>query len=72
MTTRYEFALKGCRHLAKLHHFKAPGLPSVYLLNGVKLERDADYGELVTIDQLPDLSWPSPSPSPSSGPTVFL
>jgi DNA-binding transcriptional regulator YiaG len=27
----------------------------VYLRNGVKIERDAEYGELVTIDHLPDL-----------------
>jgi DNA-binding transcriptional regulator YiaG len=55
MTAHYEFALKGRRHLAKPYHFKASGLPNVYLLSGVKIERDADYGELVTIDHLPDL-----------------
>jgi transcriptional regulator with XRE-family HTH domain len=55
MTTRYEFALKGRRHLAKPYHFTASGLPNVYLLNGVKIERDADYGGLVTIDHLSDL-----------------
>jgi putative transcriptional regulator len=55
MTARYEFALKGRRHLAKPYHFKASGLPNVYLLSGVKIERDADHGELVTIDHLPDL-----------------
>lgn len=55
MTARYEFALKGRRHLAKPYHFKASGLPNVYLLSGVKIERDANYGELVTIDHLPDL-----------------
>ena len=55
MTARYEFALKGRRHLAKPYHFKASGLPNVYLLSGVRIERDADYGELVTIDHLPDL-----------------
>ncbi len=55
MTARYEFALRGRRHLAKPYHFKASGLPNVYLLNGVKVERDAEYGELVTIAHLPDL-----------------
>jgi transcriptional regulator with XRE-family HTH domain len=55
MSARYDFALKGRRHLAKPYHFKASGLPNVYLLSGVKIERDADYGELVTIDYLPDL-----------------
>jgi DNA-binding transcriptional regulator YiaG len=55
MTARYEFAIKGRRHLPEPYHFKASGLPNVYLLSGVKIERDADYGELVTIDRLPDL-----------------
>jgi DNA-binding transcriptional regulator YiaG len=55
MTARYEFALKNRRLLAKPYHFKASGLPNVYLLNGVKIARDAEYGELVTIDHLPDL-----------------
>jgi DNA-binding transcriptional regulator YiaG len=55
MTTLYEFALKGRRHLNTPYHFKACGLPNVYLLSGVKIEPDADYGELVTIDKLPEL-----------------
>jgi DNA-binding transcriptional regulator YiaG len=55
MTARYEFALKGRRGLPKAYHFKGSGLPNVYLLNGVKVEQDPDYGELVTIDHLPDL-----------------
>jgi hypothetical protein len=38
----YEFVLKGRRHLAKPYHFKASGLPNVYLLNGAKIARDAD------------------------------
>jgi DNA-binding transcriptional regulator YiaG len=55
MTESYAFALRGRRHLGKPYHFKASGLPNVYLLNGVRIERDPDYGELVTIDHLPDL-----------------
>jgi DNA-binding transcriptional regulator YiaG len=55
MTARYDFALKGRRRLAEPYHFKASGLPNVYLQNGVKIERDADYGDLVSIDHLPDL-----------------
>jgi DNA-binding transcriptional regulator YiaG len=55
MTARYEFTLKGRRHLPKAYHFKASGLPNVYLLNGVKIERDAEYGDLVSIDHLTDL-----------------
>lgn len=54
-TARYAFALKGRRHLPKPYHFKGSGLPNVYLLSGVKIERDAEYGELVTIDRLPEL-----------------
>jgi putative transcriptional regulator len=55
MTARYEFAIKGRRHLPKPYHFKGSGLPNVYLLNGVKIEHDPDYGDLITIDRLPDL-----------------
>jgi DNA-binding transcriptional regulator YiaG len=55
MTARYEFALKGRRPLAEPYHFKASGLPDVYLRSGVKIERDADYGDLVAIDRLPNL-----------------
>jgi DNA-binding transcriptional regulator YiaG len=55
MTWRYEFTLKGRRHLPKPYHFKASGLPNIYLLSGVKVERDADYGELVAIEHLPEL-----------------
>ena len=57
MTARYEFALKGRRHLAKPYHFKAAGLPNVYLLSGVKIERDLGYAEVVTVDRLPGLIW---------------
>ena len=55
MTARYELSFKGRRQLPKPYHFKGSGLPNVYLLNGVRIERDADYGDLVTIDHLPDL-----------------
>jgi len=55
MTARYEFAIKGHRPAPKPYHFVASGLPNVYLLNGVKIENDPDYGKLVTIDSLPNL-----------------
>ncbi len=55
MTARYELSFKGRRQLPKPYHFKGSGLPNVYLLNGVRIERDADYGDLVTIDHLPEL-----------------
>jgi hypothetical protein len=54
-TARYEFAIKGRKRNPKPYHFKGSGLPNVYLLNGVKIERASDYGELITIDSLPDL-----------------
>jgi DNA-binding transcriptional regulator YiaG len=55
MTTRYTFSLKGRQALAKPYHFKGAGLPNVYLRSGVKIEKDQDYGELVTIEKLPGL-----------------
>jgi hypothetical protein len=55
MPPHYDFTLKGRRHLAEPYHFTASGLPNVYLHNGVRIERDPDYGELVTVDHLPDL-----------------
>ena len=55
MTARYEFSIKGRKHSAKPYHFKGSGLPNVYLLSGVTIEQDDEYGELVTIDSLPDL-----------------
>ena len=55
MIMRYEFALKGRKRNAKPYHFKNSGLPNVYLFNGVTIEQDEEYGELVTIASLPDL-----------------
>jgi DNA-binding XRE family transcriptional regulator len=55
MSERYEFAIKGRKRLSAPYHFKASGLPNVYLLNGVKFETDPDYGELVTFEHMPDL-----------------
>jgi DNA-binding transcriptional regulator YiaG len=55
MTARYEFALKGHRHLQKAYHFKGSGLPNVYLLSGVKIECDPEHGELITVEKLPEL-----------------
>jgi DNA-binding XRE family transcriptional regulator len=55
MSSRYDFAIKGRKRLPAPYHFKASGLPNVYLLNGVKFETDPDYGELVSFERLPDL-----------------
>jgi DNA-binding XRE family transcriptional regulator len=57
MTARYEFAIKGRRHLPKPYRFTGSGLPNVYLLNGVTMRADPDYGNVVKIDNLPDLFW---------------
>jgi DNA-binding transcriptional regulator YiaG len=52
---RYTFSLRGSRPLNKPYHFKGAGLPNVYLRSGVKIEKDPDYGELVTIERMPEL-----------------
>lgn len=49
MTQRAEFFIKGRPNLAEPYHFKAAGLPGIYLLNGVEFENDPDYGELISI-----------------------
>jgi len=43
------------RQLDTPYHFTGSGLPDVYLLSGVNVEQDAEYGELITIDRLPEL-----------------
>jgi DNA-binding transcriptional regulator YiaG len=52
---RYTFSLRGRRPLDKPFLFKGAGLPNVYLRSGVKIEKDPDYGELVTIEKMPEL-----------------
>ncbi|MGH6816533.1 MAG: helix-turn-helix domain-containing protein [Hyphomicrobiaceae bacterium] len=49
MTDRREFYIKGRKRLPEPYHFKAVGLPDVYLLNGVTFEDDPDHGPLMTI-----------------------
>jgi putative transcriptional regulator len=55
MTPRAEFYIKGRRLLDKPHHLKGIGLLNVYLLNGVSVDNDADYGKLVTVEDIPGL-----------------
>jgi len=55
MNVRAEFYIKGRRLLDKPFHLKAIGLPNVYLLNGVSIEQDADYGTLIAIEDIPGL-----------------
>jgi DNA-binding transcriptional regulator YiaG len=52
---RYVFSLRGRRPLDKPYLFKGAGLPNVYLRSGVKIEKDPDYGKLVTIERMPEL-----------------
>jgi len=49
MTDRAEFYIKGREHLPEPYHFKAAGLPNIYLLNGVTFEDDPDHGPLITV-----------------------
>ncbi len=55
MSTRMEFYISGKPKLEKPYHLKGIGLPNVYLLNGVEIENDPNYGELITITKLTDL-----------------
>ena len=55
MTTLYEFSIHGRPILDTPFHLQGAGLPNVYLLNGVTIENDPDYGELITIEDLQNL-----------------
>lgn len=55
MTKRYVFSVVRKPRRRELYHFKGSGLPNVYLANGFKIEQDRDYGELITIERLPEL-----------------
>jgi len=55
MTLRYEFLIHGRPLLEKPYHLTGIGLPNVYLLNGVTIEENDDYGTLVTIDRINEL-----------------
>jgi putative transcriptional regulator len=52
MSKRMEFYIKGRPLLEKPYHLSDIGLPNVYLLNGVEIEDDPDYGKLVTITDI--------------------
>lgn len=55
MTKRYIFSIIGKSRKKNLYHFTGSGLPNVYLSNGFTLESDPDYGEIITIERLPEL-----------------
>lgn len=48
MTDRMEFYVHDTPLMAEPFHYKASGLPNVYLLNGVSFE-ETDYGRAVTV-----------------------
>lgn len=50
-----EFYIKDRPMLEKPYHLSGIGLPNVYLLNGVEIEHDPDYGKLVTISDIHNL-----------------
>lgn len=55
METPEHFFIKGRELLAEPYHFKAVGLPNIYLQNGVTIENDEGYGEIVTIENIDGL-----------------
>jgi putative transcriptional regulator len=55
MSPRAEFYIKGRAFRDKPYHLKGIGLPNVYLCNGVSIDKDADYGKLITIENIPGL-----------------
>lgn len=55
MSPRAEFYIKGRAFLDKPYRLRGIGLPNVYLCNGVAIEKDADYGKLISIENIPAL-----------------
>jgi transcriptional regulator with XRE-family HTH domain len=55
MTERLMFICSQAPRLKRAFHYTACGLDNVYLLSGVKIEKDPDYGQLVTIERSQDL-----------------
>jgi len=50
-----KFYIKGRPYFDEPYHLKGVGLPNIFLLNGVTLENDPDYGELVSIENVAGL-----------------
>ncbi len=55
MTDRLEFICANAPRLKRPFHYTACGLGNVYLLSGVKSEKDQEYGPVVTIERTQDL-----------------
>ncbi len=53
--TEARFYIKDRPLLDKPFPLKGVGLPNVYLLNGVTVENDPDYGDLVSIENIEEL-----------------
>lgn len=55
MSAKVDFFIPGERRSGKRFHYTACGLDYVYLLNGVDIEQDPDYGEMITIREQDEL-----------------
>lgn len=55
MSARVDFFMPGAQVNDKPFHYAACGLDYVYLLNGVVVEKDPDYGDIITIEAQDEL-----------------
>lgn len=55
MTERMDFICANAPRLKRAYHYTACGLDNVYLHSGVVIEKDPDYGQLITIEREQDL-----------------
>lgn len=55
MTQKYVLSIRGGGRKKNLFHFLGSGLPNVYLENGYTVQKDEEFGEIVTIERLPEL-----------------
>jgi DNA-binding transcriptional regulator YiaG len=57
MAHETNFYIEGRPHLDTPYHYATAGLSDIYLLNGVELRNDADYGEVTHIEDRADLQY---------------
>jgi len=55
MSHRLEFICGNSPRLKRPFHYTACGLNNVYLLSGVKIDKDPVYGQIISIDRMQDL-----------------
>jgi DNA-binding transcriptional regulator YiaG len=55
MKEKAKFYIENRPFLPEPFHLKVVGLPNIYLLNGVTIENDPNYGELVTVENMDGL-----------------